>query len=110
MSRKGRKDKKPRFRRTEKEIKMGLTPEKARKLRKKKSSLKRKASIEEKVGLVKVLQSGFGLDIVSPSSEPVVPEDSRSGKYADPKEVLKRIRETAAKEVARDPLLNPQKA
>jgi len=91
-----------RFRRTNDEIKRGLTLKQARKERgKKKFRRTIKATLEEKVGLIKTIESELGIDISAPSEATLL-----IGKrhYAKPEEVVARIRKMAAAEVAKDPL------
>lgn len=106
-------DKKLRFRRTRKEIKMGLTPEKAQKLRGQKPEGKkpktRRATVDEKVQLIEVLRSKLGFDIIDPSlSKFAVSQFYTNKKRADLQEVLRRIRTNAAAEADKDPLLAPR--
>ena len=101
-----------RFRRTNEEIERGLTPEQAKKSRdRREKALGRiKASLQDKVAMIRVLETEFGIDIASPSPDPMPePETPKNKKLADINKILARIRRTAEEEVAKDPLLYPHR-
>jgi len=52
--------------------------------------------------------SQVGINITDPSPEPMVLPSKFPAKYADPKDVVARIRKIAAEELAQDPLLKPR--
>jgi len=100
MRKKGRKDKKPRFRRTKKEIRRGLTPEQARLERAKPAPLK------ERILMVDLLRQQLNDKPSEPEADPELVRDGlRKETRANPDEVIARIRRIAQEEVNRDPLL-----
>jgi hypothetical protein len=96
------KERTPRFRRTKKEIKAGLTIRQAKKIREKRAS--RDATLSEKIEMVELLMPRLDLDYKSPYKDFFIYKKYKYS-YAKTKEVLARIRKNAEKEANKDPLL-----
>lgn len=103
-----RKEKRLRFRRTKDEIRRHLTFEEAR--REREENFKRgKASLAEKVVMVDLLQSNLRSHFtykLSPFEE--IPRYLHKRTYANPKDVVARIRKNAQELADQDPLLRPR--